>query len=622
MPERAGQTTRARRLGRWLGVLGPDMRLDAERGPEWRLDYLFSIAGVGWAIHFGVVMLTGFVLVYGEVEDWVPWWTAIMSVLSLAMIAIAADYRRRTGADGAGVHGGAHSALTALAGLSWGGGALLCAADSSANMLSFYTLVLGGTALGAVSSQHVFMRSCLASLWTSVPLLSAAWLVNGISAGSLAVAGMMLLFGLMLTALAIRMNDFATQNVELANELVAKNAVLIRTGEKLAEAHEEKSRFLAQASHDLRQPIHAIGLFVEYLGGLQLGREGREVLGNIDRSLESLARLCRSLLDLSALDVGRVKPRIEAVPLGDVIGEVARQASGTARSRGVDLRVIPTRRWVRTDPALLHTMIQNLVSNAMKYAPGAKMLVGVRRKAGTFAVVVADTGPGIAPGDQHRIFQEFVQITAPGTEAADGLGLGLSIVRRLADMLGLAVTVRSQPGKGACFTIAGLEEAPPRPVARRRVPKHLEGRLKGVRVLVVDDDKPVLESTVHLLSRWGCSVRATTRADHVLGVTDIDFVLCDQELGDGFSGLDLVRSLRERTGTRLGAAIVTGGRFDNLTALCRAENIALMSKPVRPAQLRSALIAGLSAQTSPSSEAMPAAAERVGTSRERSSAET
>lgn len=622
MPEWAGRTTRARRLGRWLGVLGPDMRRDAERGPEWRLDYLFSIAGVSWAIHFGVVMLTSLVLIYGEVEGWVPWWTAIMAALSVVMIILAIDYRRQGSAGAAGKYGAAHSALTAIAGVCWGGGAVLCAVGSSANMLSFFTLVLGGTALGAVSSQHVLMRSCLASLWTSVPLLSVAWLVNGISAGSLAVAGMMLLFGLMLTALAIRMNDFATQNVDLANELVAKNAALIRTSRKLAEAHEEKSRFLAQASHDLRQPIHAIGLFVEYLGGLQLGREGRDVLGNIDRSLESLARLCRSLLDLSALDVGRVKPRIEPVPLSDVIGEVVRQASGTAHARGVDLRVVPTKRWVSTDPALLHTMIQNLVSNAMKYAPGAKVLVGVRRRAGTLAVVVADTGPGVAPEDQHRIFQEFVQIGSPDAEESDGLGLGLSIVRRLANMLGLTVTVRSRQGMGARFTIAGLGEVPPGSAVRRRVPKHIEGRLKDLRVLVVDDDKAVLESTVHLLSRWGCPVRATTRADHALGATGVDFVLCDQELGDGFSGLDLVRSLRDRIGIDLGAAIITGGRFDHLAEICKAENITLMGKPVRPAQLRSALIAGLSAQTSPSSEAMPAAAERVGTSSERSSAET
>lgn len=361
--------TKARKIGRWLGVLGPDLRQAAELGPDWRLDYLFSIAGVSWVIHLCVTGLAGFVLISTGLGSWVFWWIGLQAALSLAMIVLAASYRReRRGAPW--IHGRVHSFLTSVAGATWGGGAVACAVESSAEMLSFYTLVLGGTALGAVSSQHIFARSCLVSIWTSVPLLSLSWLVHGVSPSTLATAGMMLLFGLMLSAFAIRMNDFVTQNVALSNALRTKNADLERTNEKLADAYGEKSRFLAQASHDLRQPIHAIGLFVEYLGTLRLGREGREVLRNIDLSLESLTRLCRSLLDLAALDVGRVTPHVEPVALNELIGEVVRQAREAGRSQGIEIRMVPTRSWVQSDQALLHTMIQNLVSKAYPFPSG------------------------------------------------------------------------------------------------------------------------------------------------------------------------------------------------------------------------------------------------------------
>lgn len=613
------QHTKVRPLGRWLGILGPDA--SQKRSPEWRLDYLFSIGVQSWIIHLSVICLAGFVLVGAGVGAWVPAWIVVMVMLSLAMVALAIAYRRRTVSSSPRTYGIAHSLLTGLVGLAWGCGAVLCAVSSSAGMLTFYTLVLGGTALGAVSSQHVLMCSCMVSLWTSIPLLAISWLVNGTGPGPLATATIMVLFGVMLSVLAIRMNDFVVQNVTLADELAAKNAVLTRTSAQLAEAHEEKSRFLAQASHDLRQPIHAIGLFVEYLGGMRLGRDGREVLANIDRSLESLTRLCRSLLDLSALDVGRVKPQLGAVSLGDVTAEVVRQASAAARARDITLRFRPSRLWARSDEALLHTMVQNLVSNAIKYAPGATVLVGVRRRYGALAIVVADTGPGIGKADQRRIFQEFVRINAPHSEETEGLGLGLSIVRRLADMLDLKVTLVSRPGQGACFAIEGLVETPP-DLRRRRLPANRHAkRLHGLRVLVVDDDRPVRDSTVQLLSRWGCDVRASERVDHA-DTTAFDFVLCDQELGQSYSGLDLIRRIRARSPAPVAAAIVTGGRIDHLMETCKAEGIVILAKPVRPAQLRSALLAGLAAQTNPNSEAIPAAADRVGTSSARNKAET
>lgn len=622
-----GGQTAAGRLGRWLGVLGPNLSAETERGADWRLDYLFSIGAISWMVHLCVTGLAGIVLVQADAGGWVPWWIAAMALLSLAMAGLAIAYRHRPAHVAPRTYGVVHSGLTTIAGMVWGTGAVLCALSSSTQMLTFYSLVLGGTALGAVSSQHILMRSCLLSVWTSVPLLAGAWLANDIVPGSLATATMMMLFGVMLTVLAVRMNDFLSQNVLLADELAARNAVLLRTSSELAEAQEEKSRFLAQASHDLRQPIHAIGLFVEYLHGMRMGRDGRDVLHNIDRSLESLTRLCRSLLDLSALDIGRVRPEIGPVSLGEVMGEVVRQASEAAQARNVAIRFRPSRLWVRSDPALLHTMVQNLVSNAIKYAPDARLLVGVRRRNGSVSIVVADTGPGIAQEHQQRIFKEFVQIEAPDTAEADGLGLGLSIVRRLADMLGLRIGLVSQPGRGASFSIDGLEVSRPASSPRRQIATGHVRLLERLRVLVVDDDRAVRDSTVQLLTRWGCAVRATDRARPETDPGAFDFLLCDQELADGDDGLSLIRAMRARSADPLPAAIITGGRADHLVEECRAEGITILAKPVRPTQLRSVLLSGVAGragrdQTIPNSAAMPAAAVRLVTSSARSKADT
>ena len=618
---RAGREEALRRFGRWLGVLGPDASSTAGRGAHWRLDYIFSIGTVSWLIHLCVALLAGVEFLKADAGAWVPAWMAATTLLSLAIVALGIAFRARRMPGHAQTYETVHAVLTGATGITWGVGAILCALTAPPAALTFYTLVLGGIVLGAVSSLHVLMRACMISVWTSMPLLAAAWIVRGTGSDAVSVAAMVLLFAVMLSVLAIRMNDFVAQNARLADELVAKNAVLTRTSEQLAEAHEEKSRFLAQASHDLRQPIHAIGLFVECLGDLRIGRGGREVLANIDRSLESLTRLCRSLLDLSALDIGRVRPDISAVPLGEVMGEVARQASEAARAASVTLRFRPSRLWVRTDPALLHTMIQNLVSNAIKYAPGSRVLLGVRRRGGRLAIVVADSGPGIAAADHKRVFQEFVQIRAPHAQEAEGLGLGLSIVKRLADMLGLTVGLVSQPGKGAAFSIEGLVEVSADATLADRRPASRTRRLRGLRVLVVDDDRPVRTGTVQLLARWGCDVRATDRVEGRLA-RQCDFLLCDQELGGGESGLELIRAARAEAGRPLAAAVVTGGRTDGLADICKAESIVLLTKPVRPAQLRSVLLAGVVDQTRPSSAAIPAAAEREGTSSARSSAET
>ncbi len=579
------------RLSRRLGLAGPVAGPDGRIGEDWRLDYLFSVGSSSWVIHLCVTSLATIALVDEGAGRWALAWYAAMTVFTLAMMVLAYLYHRKEerGLDPDRL-GRMHTALIAILGLLWGGGAIAMA-RAAPDLLTFYSLVLGGTALGAVSSQHVLMRSCMTAVWTSIPLLGIAFLVEDVSLANFAVALMMLLFGGALTILALRLSSFVTQNVTIRTELADKVSRLTEASASLEEAHAARSRFLAQASHDLRQPIHAIGLFVECLSSLRVGREGRQLLSNIDASIDSLARLCRALLDLSALDVGKVRPRIEPVPLGDVLGEVVRQSVDAARDRGIEMRLVRCGLWVETDGALLHTMVQNLVSNAIKYAPRSRLLVGARRHGSDVAVEIIDSGPGIAPQDHERIFFEFVQLEPADGREPDGLGLGLSIVRRLADLLGLSLRMRSAPGSGTRFTIAGLSRcAPAVRYEDQREPVDHAQRLRGLRVLVIDDDKEVLEGTARMLSRWGCSVRATRKAPDTLSAEDFDLVICDHELGDGVLGSELMRSLASTQGDRIGIALITGSDAERLRAENEGSDIAVLAKPVRPAQLRSVLL--------------------------------
>ncbi len=602
----------------------------ARSDADWRLDYLFSIGASSWLIHLGVVTLTFAVLFDSSAAEWerswVVAWFVVMLILTLVLAGTSLAHTRNwlPGVP-AWRLGAGHSMATALVGLAWGGGAIACALGGNFETLVFYTLVLGGTALGAVSSQHALLRSCMLSIWTSVPLLALAYVVYGNDLQSLAMAVMILLFGATLTVLALRMHRFLATNVAMSRDLALKNQELSAITEQLQEAHDAKLRFLAQASHDLRQPIHAIGLFVECLKGLRIGREGKDILTSVDRSLDSLSRLCRSLLDLSAIDVGQVRNNPADIALQDVIGDVVRQAQETAKAQSIRLRSVRTSLWVRTDPALLHVILQNLVSNALKYAPDGKVLVGVRRRAGHAAIEVLDQGPGILREDRERIFAEFVRLDRHRGGRIEGIGLGLSIVKRLCDLTALQITLRSQPGRGSAFRVDGVPSVPPRLDASLHPQRQHQRRLEGLRVLVIDDDESVRESTVRILARWGCSVRATEEpALHPDTVSDIDFILCDQNLGGELTGLDTIRRLRMLSRQETPAAIATGTDVTLLRDRAADDGITILSKPIRPSQLRSLLLSAIveQPQTRPSSVAMLAAPARVETSSERKTAET
>jgi signal transduction histidine kinase len=359
--------------------------------------------------------------------------------------------------------------------------------------------------------------------------------------------------------------------------------------DEAAAANRAKSSLLAQASHDLRQPVHAISLFTACLRDGGLGPEERKMVDNIDKSLQSVSRLFRSLLDVSALDSGKVTPRMEVVAIGDVLDNVIHVNSEAARWANVTLRAVPTKSLVRTDPILITTMIQNVVSNALKYAPGGPVLIGCRCRGAALAIEVHDRGQGISERHLPKVFDEFYRGKDPGRQEMEGVGLGLSIVKRLAGLMRLDVSIKSEPGRGTVVAIGRLEIVGGdhrAPLPDRARPFAL---LDGLRILLIEDDKDVLLATATLLEKWGCIVQA--EASMPSAAVPCDLIVTDFELDAGTSGLDCIEFVRQSTGRWIPAVIMTGHDTSRVREAVGDEDIPILSKPVRPAELRSAVMA-------------------------------
>jgi signal transduction histidine kinase len=356
----------------------------------------------------------------------------------------------------------------------------------------------------------------------------------------------------------------------------------------LAVANEAKSRFLAAASHDLRQPMHALSLFVGQLRTRQDSPDAPALLKKIEQAVDTLEKLLEALLDLSKLDMGAVTAQPTDFELHDLLASLVAQLAPMAEAKGLALTLVPTSLWVRSDPILFERILLNLIGNAIRYTNEGRVLVGCRREGNSVIVVVADTGIGIAPAHLPHIFQEFYRAAPPGT-GSKGLGLGLAIVKRLAVVLNHEIAIASVPGKGTAVRLrvpradarAGtIESAKPRESAQS---------LRGARILVVDDDDAVRDGLQGLLAQWDCeTVAAATGAEALARARGWppDAVLCDLALVGDESGLEVVARLRALHGTQLPAAIITGASTPEAIERVRALGIPIAFKPVKPAKIR------------------------------------
>lgn len=354
-----------------------------------------------------------------------------------------------------------------------------------------------------------------------------------------------------------------------------------------------KSRFLAAASHDLRQPTHALGLFIARLGQLPMDAQKRQLVASLDASVQAMQDLLDGLLDISRLDAGVVQVQVRPVELGGVLSALRTALASVATEKGLRLRVRPTQRWALSDPVILQRMVMNLANNALRYTERGSVHISCRSVDGgkNIRIDVSDSGIGISQEHQTEIFREFYQVGNPRRDRAYGLGLGLNIVERSAQLLGHTVTLRSSLGCGTRFSITlpqvGASVATPQVM---QVEVHAAVALKGLCVWVIEDDDFSRDAIQELLESWGCKVSVASTAEQAYAwmqhESAPDVIVSDYRLGEGDSGLSAIACLRALARRSIPACLMSGDTDAALMQAVKDAGLTLLHKPVRPAKLR------------------------------------
>ena len=383
---------------------------------------------------------------------------------------------------------------------------------------------------------------------------------------------------------------------ERTEELVKLNIALASAKAQAEDANVSKTRFLAAASHDILQPLNAARLYASSLSEkLPAADVSRDLASNVDASLEAVEDILTTLLDISRLDAGAMKPELSAFRLSDILQPLQKDFEPLARERGISLTFVPTRAIIHSDRRLLRRLVQNYVSNAIKYTASGRVLVGVRRVGGQARIEVWDTGLGIPSDKRREIFLEFERLEA-AQRTAKGVGLGLSIVERLARVLDHEIGLRSEQGRGSTFWVktplaqsvsadANVEIA-----NIARAPSSFDADFV---ICVIDNEPRILDGMMRLMSGWGCTI--VTAIDGIEAIARLNAaglvpcaIVADYHL-DSSTGLDAIAALRACFGGMIPGVLVTADRSTEVRAAAYAADIGMLAKPLRPAALRAML---------------------------------
>lgn len=394
-------------------------------------------------------------------------------------------------------------------------------------------------------------------------------------------------------------------NTTLERRVAERTAELLKVNTALAHAKAEadaanlgKTRFIAAASHDILQPLNAARLFTSSLVEREIGSEKDDLVRHLDSSLEAVEEILSALLDISRLDAGALKPEITSFRIDDLLGALAVEFAPAAREKGIELRLVGCGLVVRSDRKLLRRVLQNLVSNAVKYTQRGKVLMGCRRRGDRLRIDICDTGIGIPRSKLRAVFREFERLGQEGAPQP-GLGLGLSIVERVVRMLDHGIDVRSEPGRGSIFSISVPLAAPELSDARSKaLPRQRASDLAGRTVLVIDNEPAILDGMRTLMSGWGLSVLTARGGEEAVRLLEaeagaVDAVLADYHLA-AENGLDVIRRLAALQPRPLPAVLITADRSNTVRKAAEEAGVLYLRKPVKPASLR-ALLAQLSA---------------------------
>jgi Na+/proline symporter/signal transduction histidine kinase len=391
-----------------------------------------------------------------------------------------------------------------------------------------------------------------------------------------------------------RANESLERRVrERTTELTRLNAELERARAAAEEANLSKTRFLAAASHDIMQPLNAARLYVTSLIERQGGGEEGRLVGNIDAALGAVEEIFGTLLDISRLDSGAMKPDVVPFRVSEILRQLEVEFEPLAREKGLDLIFVASSAAVRSDRRLLRRLLQNLVSNAIKYTPHGRVVVGCRRRGHALRIDVCDTGIGIPLAQKRSIFREFHRLNE-GAKVARGLGLGLSIVERIARVLDHRIELQSAVGRGSRFSVTlPLSPVVPASMPLREAAPANAANLAGMRILCIDNDQQILDGMETLLRGWDCQVLTATDAAAAIALVEgaaatPSGLLVDYHLDRG-NGIEAIAALRDKLGATLPAILITADRTPRVRDEAHANRIAILHKPVKPAALRALL---------------------------------
>jgi two-component system, sensor histidine kinase len=485
------------------------------------------------------------------------------------------------------------STLT-LSALAWGSAAwvVLPGAElpTSASLV-MVLLALGGAGAYAVSALRLAI--CLWLLPVLLPLI--VWMASQPGPLPLATAALAFAFLMMSWFFADRQHQLMMQALHAALDNDALVHALRQQVVLVEQANREKSRFLASASHDLRQPMHALGLFASALEKQLKGTPQQPVVTNMLRAIDALEQSFSAMLDISKLDAGVIEPNMQSFPIRDLFRVLHMHCAGQAEERGLSLRFKPGGKIVTSDPQLLERVIANLVHNAIRYTQEGGIVVVVRNRQGRVAIEVWDTGIGIPPDELPKVFDEFYQVSNPGRDRSRGLGMGLAIVKRLVLLMGHALEVQSRPGRGTMFRIllkpTEMAEMETMVLGADTVPSPIE---EDRTVLVIDDEESIRSGMAELLKSWGYKplvagtiAEACAEVRRHAGV--IDLVVSDLRLANQEDGLDAVEQVRKAYGAPLPALLMTGDTSPDRVKRVHESGHQVLFKPVRSRDLHAAL---------------------------------
>jgi len=582
----------------------PSARDEAARTAHLRRQQLELLALQATRSPFAIVIAVGFVtyIVWGQVPlALVALWAGALALVLFVRMAYALRLLRAEPVD-------ARPALSRLTAFAFANGAV-----TGASMpLFFHALSFEGQALltmvlvcwsaGGVSTAAAYARAFYAFVGPTLVPAAVIWAMTG-TPQNVILGVLILLFGL-IQIFFVRDNERVVQesfSIRFDNERLMKALELERqeaaqARDRAEDANRAKSRFLAAASHDLRQPLHALSLYSAVLKLRATDPNTGDIAEQISKASSALTALVDSLLDISKLDAGAIHPEVQAFDLRKFIERIGADFRPLAEQKGLAFEVEPADAEVLSDPVLLERVLRNLLDNAVKYTRDGKVRLLTRVSGDQVQLAVQDSGIGIAPQERERVFEEFYQIGNPERDRSKGLGLGLAIVRRLAQLLELKVEVQSAPGRGTTFSVALPRARPGRPAPGTTAasPAAAGAALEGTRVLVIDDEPAVRAAMQTLLDTWGCRVTACASladAERALaGDGGADVILADLRLRNEENGIETVRRLRARLG-EVPALLISGDTAPERLREAEASGLPLLHKPVPAESLRSQLLA-------------------------------